>query len=192
METVAGPFSRFVRLGRQGQNDNRDIVDAAPDDQRLWNSLWKIGDVGSNLLMDPQDGGVLVGADDEARGDDNAIVLRLRVDVLDAVDSLDDILEQTSDEFDRLVRLVTVGANQDVDHRYANLRLFLARQRKHRQGAGDQSRQEQERRQRRVDERSGQNPREAEFHGVTKASPSFRPARISTPGASPACRGSPG
>src|SRR5208337_2256744 len=123
METVSGPFSRLVRLGRQGQNDNRDIVDAAPDDQRLWNSFWKIRNVGADLLMDPQDGGVLVGADEEARGDDNAVVLGLRVDVLDAVDSLDDILERTGDKFDRLIRLVTVGAHQDVDHRYADLRL---------------------------------------------------------------------
>ena len=77
--------------------------------------------------MDPQDRGVLVGANDEARGDDNAIVLHLRVDVLDAVDTLTISSSGPVDEFDRLVRLVTI-ALAGCDHRYADLRLFLARQ----------------------------------------------------------------
>ena len=142
--------------------------------------------------MNPQHRGILVGADEEARGDDGPIVLRLRIDVLDAVDALDDILERTGHEFDRLARLVSVGADQDVDHRHADLRLFLARQGKHRQGAGDQSRQKQKGRQRRRYEGSGQNPGDAELHGATNVSPSLRPDRISTPGASPASRASPG
>ena len=149
-------------------------------------------DVGANFLMHPQDRGVLVGADQEARGDDDAVVLRLRIDVLDAVDGLDDVLERTGDEFDRLVRLVAVGGDDDVDHRHADLRLFLARQREDGERAGDQRRQQQERRQRRIDEGARQNAGKTELHGATNVSPSLRPARISTPLRSPSSRVSPG
>lgn len=131
-QAIVGPFRRLARFSREGQNDNRDIVDAAPDDQRLGNAFRQIADVGADLLINPQHRGVLVGADEEARGDDGPIVLSLRIDVLDAVDALDDVLERTGHEFDRLTRFVSVGADQDVDHRHTNLRLFLAGQGKHR------------------------------------------------------------
>ena len=51
----------------------------------------------------------------------------LAVDVLDAVDALDDRLERLGDELDRVGRLQPVGAHRDVDHRDADLRLLLAR-----------------------------------------------------------------
>ena len=59
--------------------------------------------------MNAQDRGILVRADEEARGDHDAVVLGLRIDVLDAVDALDDVLERPGDELDRLVGLVAVG-----------------------------------------------------------------------------------
>ena len=69
----------------------------------------KSGDIGADLLVNAQDRGVLIGADEEARGDHDAVVLGLRIDVLDAVDALDDVLERPGDELDRLVGLVAVG-----------------------------------------------------------------------------------
>ena len=50
-----------------------------------------------------------------------------------------------------------------------------------RQRAHDECGQEEERRQRRVDESARQNARKAELHGATTTSPSLRPERISTP-----------
>ena len=128
---------------------------------------------------------VLVSADEEARRDHDGIVVGLGIDVLDPVDALDDVLERARDEFDRLVGLVAVRLNDDVDHRHADLRLLLARQRHERDHAGDERREQQERRQRRIDEGAGENPGDAELHGVTTSSPSLRPARISTDPASP-------
>ena len=45
-----------------------------------------------------------------------------------------------------------------------------------REERGDQ----QQGRQRRIDERAGENPGQAQLHGVTSLSPSWRPERIST------------
>ena len=142
--------------------------------------------------MNPQHGGVLVGPDQKPRGDDDAVVLGLRVDVLDPVDAFDDVFERPGDELDCFVGLVAVGGYDDVDHRHADLRFFLTRQREDGQGAGDQRRQQQERRQRGIDESAGENAGNPQFHGAANVSPSLRPARISTPLASPMFRGSPG
>ena len=86
---------------------------------------------------------------------------RLRIDVLDAVDALDDVFERARDEFDRLVGLVAVGGDHDVDHRHADLRLLLARKRQRRERAREQRRDQQQRRERRVDEGAGQDSRKA-------------------------------
>ena len=117
--------------------------------------------------MHAQDRGILIGADEETRGDDDAVVLGLRIDVLDPVDALDDVLERPGDELDRLVRLVAVGRDHDVDHRHADLRLLLARQRGERQRARDQRRKQEQRRQRRVDEGARQTARKARASWLT-------------------------
>ena len=101
--------------------------------------------------------------------------------MLDAVDALDDVFERTGDEFNRFVRLVAVRGDDDVDHRHADLRLLLARQRGNCDRPGDQGGNQQERRQRRIDERPGEDARKTQLHGFTSVSPSLRPARISTP-----------
>ncbi len=90
------------------------------------------------------------------------VVLGLRIDVLDAVDALDDVFERPGDELDRVLGLVAVGRHHDVDHRHADLRLFLARQRDERERAGGERRQQQQRRQRRRDEGARQRAGEAE------------------------------
>ena len=109
VEAVVGPLAGVGGVGRQRQVDDRDVVDAAADDQRLGDSLGQRDDVGADLLVDAQERDVLVGADQEARGDDDLVVLGLRIDVLDAVDALDDVLERPGDEFDRVLGLVAVG-----------------------------------------------------------------------------------
>ncbi len=134
---------------------------------------------GADLLVYAQHRGILVGADEEARGDDDLVVLRLRIDMLDAVDALDDVFERPGDKLDRLAGLVAIGGDHDVDQRHADLRLLLARQRDGGDQAGHQRRDQQQRRQRRANECAGEIARQAEFHGVTILSPSTRPERIS-------------
>ena len=155
VEAVVGPLAGVRGIGRKREVDDRDVVDAAADDHRLRDALGQVDDVGADLLVDAQNRGVLVGADEEARGDEDAVVLGLRVDVLDAVDALDDVFERARDQFDRVVGLVAVGRDHDVDHRHADLRLFLARQRDERDRAGGERRQQEKRRQRRLDEARG-------------------------------------
>ncbi len=179
-EPVVSPASRLLRSSRQRERDDRDVIDAAANDQRFGNAFRQIADVRPDLLVHAERRDVLVRADQKARRHHDAVVVGLRIDVLDAVDALDDVFERTSHQFDGLIGFVTVGRNDDVDHRHADLRLFLARKRYERDGAGDQRRQQKERRQRRLDEGAGENPRDAELHGVTISSPSLRPARIST------------
>ena len=67
------------------------------------------------------------------------------IDVLDAVDALDDGLERLGDELHRVLGLEPVGADVDVDHRHGDLRLLLARQRDQRDEA-ERERGEQEQR----------------------------------------------
>ena len=124
---------------------------------------------------------VLVGADDEARRHHGAVVLRLAVDVLDAGDRLDDRLQRLGHQLDRVGRLQAVGLHDDVDHRHADLRLFLARNGQQRDQARRQRREQEQRRQRRADRRPRQPAGKAEVHGCTSTSPALTPERISSP-----------
>ena len=94
-------------FGRQRQHDDGDVVDAAPDDQRLGNADRNAVEIGADLLVDAQDRILRLGADQKARRDHDAVVLGLAVDVLDAVDALDDGLERLGDQFDRVGRLAS-------------------------------------------------------------------------------------
>ena len=175
IEVLVGPARRRFRLRRQREHHDGDVVDAAADDQRLGNADRDAVDVGADLLVDAQDGVVGVGADEEARRHHDAIVVRLAVDVLDAVDALDDVLERLGHQFDRVRRLEAVGVDQDVDHRHADLRLFLARNGEKRDQADGERRQQEQRRQRRADGRLREPPRQSELHGRTSTSPALQP-----------------
>ena len=75
-----------------------------------------------------------------------------------------------------------LASHEDVDHRHGNLRLLLARQGEEGDEAHRQGGEQEQRRERRLDEGARQAPGNAEAHGVTTVSPSRRPERISTEG----------
>ena len=81
------------------------------------------------FIVHAKDCGVGRGADEETSGDHRIVVARLRVDVLDAVDALDDRLHRLGNEFDGVLRLEARRLDVDVHQRDGNLRLFLARKR---------------------------------------------------------------
>ena len=139
--------------------------------------------------MNAQHRVVLLGADEEARRHDDVVVLRLRIDMLDPVDALDDVFQRPRHEFDGVLGLIAVRRHENVDHRNGNLRLLLARQRLQGDQANEQGGQQQQRRQRRRDEGARESAGNAKLHGVTTTLPSTRPERISTPSArcSPVC-----
>ncbi len=181
VKILVGVTISGFRLRRQRHDDDRDVVDAAADDQRLGNPDWNAIDVGADFFVHAQDRIIGFGADQEARGDHDAVVLGLAVGMLDAVDALDDGLQRLGDELDRVRRFQAVGTHGDVDHRHADLRLFLARNRQQRDKAGGKRRQQKQRRQRRTDCRLGQPAGQPEVHGRTSLSDAFRPDRISSP-----------
>ena len=78
-------------LGRgEGQRDDRDVVDAPPDDPRFGDADGNTVDIGADLVVDTEHRRVGRGADKEAGGHHDHVVHGLGVDVLDAVDALDD------------------------------------------------------------------------------------------------------
>ena len=62
--------------------------------------------------------------------------------MLDPVDALHQVFQRTRNEFDSLGGLVAVGGDDDIDHRDADLRLFLARQGDKCDAADDQRREQ--------------------------------------------------
>jgi hypothetical protein len=95
---------------RKRNDDDRNVADAAPDDQRLGNAGGNLVVVGADALVDAQDGVVAIRADLEAGRDKDAVILSLAVDMLDAVDGFDDGLKRLGDQFGRIRRLEAVGA----------------------------------------------------------------------------------
>jgi len=180
IEILVGPVRRRFRPRRQREHHDGDIVDAAADDQRFRNADRDTVDVGANLFVHPQDRVVGFGADQEARRHHDAVVERLAVDVLDAVDTLDDGFQRLGHQLDRIRRLETLGVDPDVDHRHADLRFLLARNGEQRDQADRERRQQEQRRQRRADRGLGQTPGQSELHGRTKTSPLLSPERISS------------
>ena len=174
------PARSRLGLRRERHHDDGDVVDAAADDERLGNADRDAVEIGADLVVDAEDRGVGAGADDEAGGDHGAVVARLRVDVLDAVDALDDRLERLGHELHRVLGLQPVGADVDVDHRHGDLRLFLARQLDERDEAERERGKQDQRAERRGDERLRQPAGNAELHGTITRSPGLRPLRIST------------
>ena len=153
IERIVRPALGCLGLWRKRQADDGDIVDAAPHDQGLGDANGDAVHVGAHFLMHAQNGFVRFRADEKARGDEHLIVVGLAVDVLDAVDRLDDGFKRLRHEPFRVLRLQAVGANLDVDHRHRDLRLFLARQLNKGDAAEHQGGEQNERRQRGSDER---------------------------------------
>ena len=76
-QAVVRPFCGFVGRGRQRQDQNGDVVDAATDDEGIGNALGDVADGGADLLVYPEHRRVLISTDQKARGDDDTIVLGL-------------------------------------------------------------------------------------------------------------------
>jgi len=84
------------------QRDNGNIVDAAADNQRLRDAGRDAVVIGADLCLHPQDGIVIGGANKESRRQHDPIILGLAVDMLDAVDALDDRFQWLGQQFDRV------------------------------------------------------------------------------------------
>jgi len=142
--------------------------------------------VGRQPLVDSGRGIVGVRSDEETRGDHHPVIFGLRVDMLDPVDAFDDRLERLADDFDRIARRQAGGGNHQIDHRDADLRLLLARDRHDREQPDKDCREQHQGGQRALDRRAGQPPGDTEIHlripacTAISVSPLAAPERIST------------
>ena len=127
VEVVGLEAIRGFGLGCYCQGNDGDVIDTAADDERLGNADRDAIHVGAYLLMHAQDRVVRVRANEKTRRHQNLVVDRVRVDVLDAVDRLDDRFQRLGDEAHAVLGLEAVGPDRDIDHRHRDLRLFLAR-----------------------------------------------------------------
>ena len=146
IEGLIGPAARGTRRRRQGQDDDRNVVDASRHDARLWDADRYSVVIRADFFMNPHHRIVGIGADKEARRDQNMIVRRLAVDMLNAVDAFDDSLQRLGDQLSGIWSLQAVGAHLDIHHGHADLRLFFARDRDEREKAHTEGSQEKERR----------------------------------------------
>ena len=181
VEVLVRPSVGRERLRREREGGHGDVVDASANNQGLRNADRDPVQIGPDLLMNPQDRVVGLRSDQKARGDHDAIVFGLAIDMLHAIDALDDRLERLGDELNRIGRTQSVRIDADVDHGDADLGLFLTRNDDDGDQADDKRREQKQRRQRRIDSRAGEPPRQAEIHGCTNWSPARRPDRISRP-----------
>ena len=121
------PLPDRAGLWCQRQNHDRHIGDAAGGDLWRGDADRNLVGVGLDLLVDAGGGGFGAGPDDKPRGHQHAIVLRLGIDVLDAIDRFDDGFERLGGQLDGIGRRQAGRGHVDIDHRHADLRLFLAR-----------------------------------------------------------------
>ena len=181
-EGLIVPLACRARPGRERQHHDRHVVDAADRHLRRRDAHRNAVAVGLDLLVDADRRVLGVGPHQEARGDHDAVVLRLGVDMLHPVHALDDRLEWLGHQLHRLRRRQTRRRHHDVDHGDLDLRLFLARDRDRGDQPDDHRGQQEQRGQRRLDRRAGQPARKSEGHRPVpiSTSPAAAPERSST------------
>ena len=184
IQRLIGPPAGRTGLWRECEHHHRDVVDPAHGDLGIWNADRNPVPVGVQLLFDPRRCILGVGPDQEARRHHHAIVFGLRIDMLDAIDALDDRLERNADKLDRVGRCKPWRHHLDVHHRHADLRLFLARYREDCEETDGYRRHEEQWRQRRADRGASQPAGEAKVHlplsARNRTSPAATPLNIST------------
>ena len=174
---LVGPLACGAGPGRQRQHQARHVIDAPGLDQGFGDAGGNPVVVGADFLMNADCRRVRIGPDVEACGDHDLVVVGEGVDVFHARHALDDRLQRLADQFDRVRRPQPRGGDHDVDHRHADLRLFLPGNRHQGQQAHGDGGQQDERRQRRTDRDPGQPSGKTEVHQRAPAGLSTSPAR---------------
>ena len=181
VERIVIPAVRQFGARRQGQGNDRHIIDAPADDQGLRNTQRHPIHIGAKTFMHAQDRIIGIRADLEPRGDHDLVILGLGIDVFNGIDGADDGFQRFRDQLDRIGGAQAIGPHHDVHHRHGDLRLFLTRNHHQGQETHGQGGHQDEGRQGRSDEGAGEISGQTELHGCTRTSPADRPDRISTP-----------
>ena len=150
-----------LRAAPEGQRPDRDVVDRPGLDEGRGEVAWPpIGD-----RVDPsahaKEGPVRVLADPETDDKESAAGRRRRIDVFDAGNGPELLLERRDDLPLDLDDAPARHRGEDVDHRHLDLRLLLARGHYDRERSEREREEDEERRQLRLDEGSRQAPRDS-------------------------------
>ena len=125
LSTVPLPLPTATR--RQRQRDDRHVVDLDRLDDPAGHAGRHEVHVLVDLLVELDQAPLAVLADVVANGDDRLVLAAHRVDVLDAVDLVEHLLQRRGDQLLDLRGRVAGEADVDVGQRHDDLRVFLAR-----------------------------------------------------------------
>jgi len=136
----------------QRQRDDGNVVDFDGLDDPAGHA--RRNDVGVllNLVVELDQAPLAVFADVEADGDDALAGARHRVDVLDAVDLVEEFFQAGGDELFDLGGAAAREIDDDIGQGHDDLRLFLARRDQQRHRADCQGQEHQQQREVRVEE----------------------------------------
>ncbi len=163
---VVGGDAVNTGLRRQGQGDNRHIINATANDQRFANANRDAVHIGADLFMRAQDGAVRAGANQEPRGDHGIIIAGRGIDMFDVIDALHDGFHRLGHQFHGVIRPKAGRLNVDVHQGNRDLRLFFSGQGNQRDQTHGQGRQDHQGRQGRLDETAGQAAGNTQFAAV--------------------------
>ena len=186
IERLVVPQPRRARFGRQRQHHDGHIGNAARGDLRRGDTGRDPVDIGLDLFIDTGRCGLRVRPHQEAGRHHHAVIVGLRINVLDAVNRLDDALKRLGHQLHIVRRRKPRSCDTNVDHRHADLRLFLTRDDDRSHQPHQHRGQQEQRRQRRGDGGAGDAARDAQFHEgfhyapPASVSPAATPERIST------------
>ncbi len=160
------PQRAFVDLvAPQRERDHRHVVDALGLDQRLAHAGRDAVEVGLDLVVELDEGLPHLFAHFELHRHHRAVALRRRVDVIDAGDLAHQPLQRVGGEARHLLRGDAGIGEEHIDHRHRDLRVFLPGCEDQPHDTEAETGQQQQRRERRIDERLGKTAREAEPFG---------------------------
>ena len=149
-------------LRPQREGHQRHIVDALRLDQRLADAGRDLVHVGRQLVVELDQRRPHLLADDELDGDDRLVAHGGGVDVIHPLDLHHDLLQRHGHLVDHLLGAGAGILDEDIDHRYRDLRVFLPRRGDQPHDTQQEKADQQQRRQRRVDELLRQPPGNAD------------------------------
>ncbi len=162
----------FVDLvAPQRERDHRHVVDALGLDERHAHARRDLVEVGLDLVVELDQRRAHLLADLELHGHHGAVAFGGGVDVLDAGDLAHQPLERVGGERGHLLGGDAGILEEHVDHRHRDLRIFLPRREDQAHDAEPEAGEQEQRRQRRIDEglREAAGKPEIVFVAVTVA-----------------------
>ena len=118
----------IVVAAMEGQGQDRHVVNGVGLDQRPGDRMGDAIEIGLKLLVEPDDGGLKVLTDKESHDQEGLSGHRGRIDILHPRQLVEQLFHRDGEPFLHFLRRGPRHRDHDIDHRYLDLRFFLARQ----------------------------------------------------------------